>query len=254
MESRSSVFILVLLLGFSQAFKLDAPQPMDISSQILTTNNGSIELLVEGDILLATSRNSLVCPNNNCFWKKSLTGFVEVPFIVSIDFTSSDRNVIANAMATFHSKTCIRFVNRTVETDYLSIENKDGCFSAVGKTGGLQVVSLNRAGCLVQGIVQHELNHALGFYHEHTRSDRDSYVIINWENISPSMQYNFNRENTNNLNTLYDYSSVMHYGRRAFSMNGRDTITPTPNPFVDIGQRQNLSNIDIQRINILYKC
>ncbi|XP_062845483.1 hatching enzyme 1.2-like [Trichomycterus rosablanca] len=254
MESRASVFILVLLLGFSQAFKLDAPQPMDISSQILTTNNGSSELLVEGDILLPENRNSMVCLNNNCFWKKSSTGLVEVPYTVSNDFSFSDRNVIANAMATFHSKTCIRFVPRMFQTDYLSIENKDGCYSSVGRTGGAQVVSLNRDGCMVNGIVQHELNHALGFYHEQTRSDRDLHVIINWQNVDPAMQHNFNKENTNNLNTLYDYSSVMHYGRKAFSINGLDTITPIPNAYVQIGQRQDLSVIDIQRINKLYNC
>ena len=33
------------------------------------------------------------------------------------------------------------------------------------------------------GIVPHELLHALGFYHEHTRSDRDQLVKINWEYI-----------------------------------------------------------------------
>lgn len=120
--------------------------------------------------------------------------------------------------------------------------------------GGAQVVSLNRNGCIYKGIVQHEINHSLGFYHEHTRSDRDNYVVINWQNISPSMQSNFNKENTNNLNTPYDYSSVMHYGNTAFSINGLPTITPIPNPTVAIGQRVDMSNIDIQRINTLYKC
>ncbi|KAI4896033.1 hypothetical protein NFI96_006154 [Prochilodus magdalenae] len=68
------------------------------------------------------------------------------------------------------------------------------------------------------------------------------------------MQYNFNRENTNNLNTPYDYSSVMHYGKTAFSINGLDTITPIPDASVQIGQRVDLSAIDILRINTLYKC
>lgn len=39
---------------------------------------------------------------------------------------SYDRSVIANAMSGFHAKTCIRFVARSSQTDYISIENKDG--------------------------------------------------------------------------------------------------------------------------------
>uniref|UniRef100_A0AAR2LMA3 Metalloendopeptidase n=1 Tax=Pygocentrus nattereri TaxID=42514 RepID=A0AAR2LMA3_PYGNA len=221
---------------------------------ILPFFQGELELLVEGDIVLPRTRNALVCPSNNCFWKKSSNGLVLVPFTVSNDFSSSDRSVIAGAMATFHSKTCIRFVSRTFEADYLSIQSRDGCYSAVGRQGGMQVVSLSRNGCVYHGIAQHELNHALGFYHEHTRSDRDYYVRINWANISPTLQYNFNKKETNNLNTPYDYSSVMHYGKTAFSINGQDTITPIPDPSVPIGQRVDLSAIDVKRINILYNC
>nr|BAI68361.1 hatching enzyme [Paracheirodon innesi] len=255
MEPTASLSILALLmLGFTQAVPLIESQHVDITTRILSTNNGSRELLVEGDIVLPRTRNALVCPSNNCFWKKSPTGLVQVPFTVSADFSSSDRAVIAGAMATFHSKTCIRFVSRTIESDYLSIESRDGCYSPVGRSGGQQVVSLSTSGCVYHGIVQHELNHALGFYHEHTRSDRDGYVTINWKNIDPTMQYNFNKENTNNLNTPYDYSSVMHYGKTAFTINGLDTITPIPNASVQIGQRVDLSTIDILRINTLYKC
>ncbi|XP_066523469.1 hatching enzyme 1.2-like [Hoplias malabaricus] len=255
MESTVSLSILaLLLLGLSQAIPLMEPQPVDITAKILTINNGSRQLLVEGDIFIPRTRNALVCPSNNCFWKKSGNGVVRVPYTVSADFSSSDMTKITGAMAKFHSKTCIRFVPRSTESDYISIENKSGCYSSVGKTGGKQVVSLSLNGCVYHGIVEHELNHALGFYHEHTRSDRDSYVKINWQNIDPAMQYNFNKKNTNNLKTDYDYSSVMHYSNTAFSINGQDTITPIPDSSVEIGQRKELSAIDIQRINILYKC
>lgn len=57
------------------------------------------------------------------------------------------------------------------------------CSSLLGRIGDKQVVSLQRSGCIDNGIIQHELLHALGFYHEHTRSDRDKYVKINWDNI-----------------------------------------------------------------------
>lgn len=38
------------------------------------------------------------------------------------------------------------------------------------------------------GNLCHELLHALGLYHEHTREDRDKYVIVNWQNIVAGTQ------------------------------------------------------------------
>ncbi|KAM4618121.1 embryonic protein UVS.2-like [Discoglossus pictus] len=104
-----------------------------------------------------------------------------------------------------------------------------------------------------RGTIQHELNHALGFYHEQSRSDRDNYVDIITANIIPSAIGNFDKLVTNNLGLEYDYSSVMHYGRYAFSLTSNlATIVPKPNPSVPIGQRYGLSNLDIAKINKLY--
>nr|AWD90193.1 hatching enzyme [Carassius auratus red var.] len=261
MDIRASLSILLLLFGVSQASPLmeevfvSEPESVDITTRILESNNGSSEVLIEGDLVFPKTRNALYCFNNNCFWKKNSNNIVEVPYIVSSEFSSNEKSVITNAMSSFHSRTCIRFVPRSTQTDYISIENRDGCFSSLGRTGGKQVVSLNRQGCVYHGIVQHELLHALGFYHEQTRSDRDQYVRINFENISPDMAYNFQKQNTNNQNTPYDYGSIMHYGRTAFSIRyGLETITPIPDRTVQIGQRQGMSNIDILRINKLYGC
>lgn len=54
----------------------------------------------------------------------------------------------------------------------------------MGRVGQRQVLSLQRFGCVQRGIIQHELLHAMGFYHEHTRSDRDQHIRINWDNIT----------------------------------------------------------------------
>ena len=37
------------------------------------------------------------------------------------------------------------------------------------------------------GTVLHEMLHAMGFVHEHQRSDRDDFVKVNYQNIHPGM-------------------------------------------------------------------
>ncbi|RXG55307.1 Zinc metalloproteinase nas-13, partial [Armadillidium vulgare] len=59
-----------------------------------------------------------------------------------------------------------------------------------GRVGGKQTVSLG-AGCVYFGIILHELMHAVGFWHEQSRADRNDYVRINWGNIRNGMEYNF---------------------------------------------------------------
>ena len=57
------------------------------------------------------------------------------------------------------------------------------CWSYIGRVfEGKQQLSIGQ-GCESDGIIIHELMHALGFYHEQSRSDRDDFVVIMWENI-----------------------------------------------------------------------
>ncbi|EDO26191.1 predicted protein, partial [Nematostella vectensis] len=58
------------------------------------------------------------------------------------------------------------------------------CWSYLGQTGRKQELSLGR-GCWYKGVVIHAIAHALGFFHEHNRPDRDRYVKIIFPNIEP---------------------------------------------------------------------
>jgi len=44
----------------------------------------------------------------------------------------------------------------------------------------------------------------------------------------------------------------MHYSKSAFTKNGRDTIEPIDNSVTTLGQRNGLSDIDIQELNAVY--
>nr|DBA17563.1 TPA: hypothetical protein GDO54_002989 [Pyxicephalus adspersus] len=224
-------------------------------STIERMNKGSGKLLQHVDIKTKEGRSAIGCPAGNCFWPKSDSGLVNVPYTLDFQFSNEDKAVIEKAMLEFATLTCIRFVPRTSEADYLNIINDIGCWSMLGRSKGSQDVSLDSSGCIFHGVIQHELNHALGFEHEHSRSDRDAYIRILWNNIIPEYKASFNVSDTNNLKLEYDYSSVMHYGKFAFTNEYRlQTIQPIPDNSVKIGQRIGLSNLDVAKINKLYSC
>ena len=55
----------------------------------------------------------------------------------------------------------------------------------MGRRGnGPQAISIGK-NCDKFGIVVHELGHVIGFWHEHTRPDRDDHVTIIRDNIQP---------------------------------------------------------------------
>ena len=76
-------------------------------------------------------------------------------------------------------------------------------------------------------IIMHEFLHSLGVGHEHNRPDRDNYISIHWNNIIDDVHSAFKKADASKVMTIgaYDFKSLMHYFKHAFSKNKKPTIT-----------------------------
>ncbi len=78
----------------------------------------------------------------------------------------------------------------------------------------ISIGSSDSSFCREKPVLLHELGHAIGFWHEQSRPDRDSYVRIIYENVREGKESQFRkytREFVDSLNVSYDYNSIMHY-------------------------------------------
>jgi hypothetical protein len=168
-----------------------------------------------------------------------------VPYTIDASLPNQAR--VTDAINHWQTNTSFQFVARTTEGDYVTFRPSSGCSSSVGKRGGQQFVNL-ASGCTTGNVI-HEIGHVVGMWHEQSREDRDAFVTINWDKIQPGYEHNFNQHISDGDDVgPYDYGSIMHYPRTAFSVDGSDTITPV-DPAANIGQRTALSAGDIATAN-----
>ncbi|MFK7995445.1 MAG: M12 family metallopeptidase [Granulosicoccus sp.] len=162
---------------------------------------------------------------------------------------------VAAAIAHWNEKTTLSFVERTEENasqypHYIQFQSTQSCASHVGMIGGPQPIYISDA-CSTGSII-HEIGHAVGLFHEHTRVDRDNFVQIDWNEVVEGKDINFNIQSANVATySDYDYGSIMHYGEVFFSKSGLPTIIVADG--IKIGQREALSPLDIESANAMYE-
>jgi hypothetical protein len=174
-----------------------------------------------------------------------------VPFDFAASVNAQNQSRAADAMADVAAVANVTFVPRTTEPNWVRIHAGTSNSSYVGMNLGMQPLTVVSWGS--RYVIVHELIHALGFWHEHQRPDRDSYVTINWANIQGSYAYNFNLLAPAATVGAYDFDSVMHYPACAFSLDcppgstctcsnvAISALPPYASSQGSMGQRQHLS-------------
>ena len=150
-----------------------------------------------------------------------------VPYVIDGDVSAEQRQNIQEAIRAWSDRTVLSLVPRSAEPNYVRFSNVATgiCRSSVGMVGGEQTISLPPYGCSADA-VKHEIGHAVGLWHEHQREDRDDYVSVLYENLSPSRAGSYSAEHP--ASGPYDYASVMHYSPRSDAWNEREVFETVP--------------------------
>lgn len=135
-----------------------------------------------------------------------------IPYDVAPDILidSVATSAVDAAIKEWNNRTVMQFIARTQdEPDYVMFrKDTQACNSPVGRQGGKQFISCAIAGS--PSAVMHEMGHAVGFFHEHQRPDRDTFVTVTNTAIQ-NEPVNFAIEQNGAMVTSYDCKSIMHY-------------------------------------------
>lgn len=152
------------------------------------------------------------------------------------NISNERRLAFAQACAAWTVNTPISCAERQGEPDFIFVEthfggdtNKCGGFrtscSPIGMMTGRQPMFIFDGQWSDQRTLIHEIGHALGLIHEHSREDRDKYIFINYNNMIAGAASQFTHMSAKTL-TTYDYVSIMHYPNCAFSSQVCDITKP----------------------------
>lgn len=182
--------------------------------------NGARESVVQiGDMLFRTGQLVAEGAFTSNRWPN---GVVYYQFDDNVYF--DDRQRWLDAAAEWSKVAKLTFVEGTGDGNYIHVQSSfTANYSYIGMIGGPQIMEIMDWDW--KFIIAHEIGHALGMIHEHCRNDRDEYVRIFPNNIQTGYGYNFQITKAVSYGA-YDFESVMHYSRTAFSWNGRSTIQP----------------------------
>ena len=154
-------------------------------------------------------------------------------------------------------KTCIKFVKREQEVDFIEfVYSKRIVRSHIGRIGGKQEIYVTKS--VREFKVVHEVMHTLGFWHEHQRPDRDDHIQIFEDNIIPKFRNQFDKFRPDDWEKnyrAYDFDSILHFSSRSFALPsklGLPSLRKLDGSMIPTNKR--LSKGDILLLNTFYPC
>jgi hypothetical protein len=173
------------------------------------------------------------------------------PYVINSSFSSDEQARIQSAINHWNTQTSVTnttLVPRTNQSDYIEFVHGSSNSSNIGKKGGRQTITLVQGG-FIAGNVIHEIGHAFGLYHEHSKENRDNHITVHSQNIQSGKEHNFTRQIVNCAQfATFDFGSIMLYSSNDFSKNGQPTLTGKDGTSTWTAQRTALSQDDVNII------
>jgi len=180
-----------------------------------------------------------------------------VPIEILPNITEKIRGRINQVNRSLTEHTCVRLWPRTNQVPYIKIGNFGGCNSHVGRSrsDGYQKLSLMGA-CTPFVVVMHEIMHALGFYHEQQRPDRDNYVAVNMNNVKESKLKAYQKLDVSidSFGSPFDLDSVMLYRPYQYAVDKSIPTLVNKTDGLPLRNNKHWTKEDIRQINAMYEC
>ncbi len=145
-----------------------------------------------------------------------------IPYIIDATVNAERQEWIEQAIYHWNTYTNLKFIpalsSHIVKVKFQAPIDVLGCWSSVGRMISAGEQAINLTGCWDYESVAHEMGHAIGLQHEHSRFDRDSHVtisgnwtddLVNWRIIGDAVG-------------SYDPNSIMQYGIGNYDYNTDD--------------------------------